>query len=140
MLIVLELEDLGFGPYFATQLDHLEGTRPGLVPARIAADGAGIYHLLGCQARLGELSGRLRHELSGIGRPAVGDWVAVADDAERAVIHQVLRRRTAMIRRGLRSRLAEVTRQKTSTLAAIIWAVASVSAARRTIAVRRRKT
>jgi ribosome biogenesis GTPase len=99
-LIPLELEELGFGPYFATQLDSLERTRPGLVPARIAADGAGIYHLLGSQARLGELSGRLRHELSGIDRPAVGDWVAVADDAERAVIHHVLRRRTALIRRA----------------------------------------
>ena len=69
--------------------------RPGLPPTE-----AGIYHLLGCQARLGEVSGRLRHELSGIDRPAVGDWVAVADDPERAVIHQVLRRRTAMIRRA----------------------------------------
>src|ERR687894_784324 len=96
----LELEELGFGPYFATQLESLDRARPGLVPARIAADGAGIYHLLGSQARLGELSGRLRHELSGIERPAVGDWVAIADDAERAVIHHVLRRRTALIRRA----------------------------------------
>jgi ribosome biogenesis GTPase / thiamine phosphate phosphatase len=97
---VIALDELGFGPYFATQLEPLEQTRAGLVPARIAADGAGIYHLLGSQARLGELSGRLRHELSGIDRPAVGDWVAIADDAERAVIHHVLRRRTTMIRRA----------------------------------------
>jgi ribosome biogenesis GTPase / thiamine phosphate phosphatase len=99
-VILLELEELGFGPFFATQFDSLDRARPGLVPARIAADGAGIYHLLGSQARLGELSGRLRHELSGIDRPAVGDWVAVADDAERAVIHHVLQRRTALIRRA----------------------------------------
>jgi ribosome biogenesis GTPase / thiamine phosphate phosphatase len=97
---LIALEELGFGPFFATQLDPLEQTRPGLVPARIAADGAGIYHLLGSRARLGELSGRLRHELSGIDRPAVGDWVAIADDIERAVIHHALRRRTAMIRRA----------------------------------------
>jgi ribosome biogenesis GTPase len=97
---LIALEDLGFGPFFATQFDPLVRARPGLVPARIAADGAGIYHLLGSQARLGELSGRLRHELSGINRPAVGDWVAVTDDAERDVIHHVLRRRTAMIRRA----------------------------------------
>jgi ribosome biogenesis GTPase / thiamine phosphate phosphatase len=97
---LIALEDLGFGPFFATQFDPLVRARPGLVPARIAADGAGIYHLLGSQARLGELSGRLRHELSGINRPAVGDWVAVTDDAERAVIHHVLRGRTAMIRRA----------------------------------------
>jgi ribosome biogenesis GTPase / thiamine phosphate phosphatase len=97
---LIPLEELGFGPYFASQLDSLEQARPGLVPARIAADGAGIYHLLGSQARLGELSGRLRHDLTGIDRPAVGDWVAITDDAERAVIHQVLRRRTSMIRRA----------------------------------------
>jgi ribosome biogenesis GTPase len=97
---MIPLEELGFGPFFATELNCLEQARPGLVPARIAADGAGIYHLLGCQARLGELSGRLRHDLTGIDRPAVGDWVAIADDEERAVIHQVLRRRTAMIRRA----------------------------------------
>jgi ribosome biogenesis GTPase / thiamine phosphate phosphatase len=99
-LIPLELEELGFGPFFASQLDPLKRARPGLVPARIAADGAGIYHLLGSQAWLGELTGRLRHELSGIDRPAVGDWVAIVDDAERAVIHHVLRRRTSMIRRA----------------------------------------
>ena len=97
---MIALEELGFGPFFATELNSLEQARPGLVPARIAADGAGIYHLLGSQARLGELSGRLRHDLTGIDRPAVGDWVAIADDAERAVIHHVLRRRTAMIRRA----------------------------------------
>jgi len=97
---LIPLKDLGFGPFFATQLDRLEGARPGLVAARVAADGAGIYHLLGCQARLGELSGRLRHELSGIDRPAVGDWVAIADGAKRAVIQHVLRRRTAMVRRA----------------------------------------
>ena len=94
------LEDLGYSTFFATQVDQLQTTRPELVPARIAADGPGIYHLLGCQSSLGELSGRLRHEIQGVDRPAAGDWVAVTDDAERAVIHAVLRRRTVMIRRA----------------------------------------
>ena len=94
----LDLVELGFGPYFTSQFDRLE--RPGLVPARIAADGPGIYALLGSRAPLGELSGRLRHELHGTERPVAGDWVAVADDGERAVIHHVLRRRTAMVRRA----------------------------------------
>ncbi len=97
---MIALEDLGYSPFFSAQVDQLERTRPGLVPARIAADGPGIYHLLGCQAPLGELSGRLRHDIYGVDRPAAGDWVAVTDDAERAVIHSVLRRRTAMIRRA----------------------------------------
>lgn len=92
------LSDLGYSPFFASQFDRVD--RPGLVPARIAADGPGIYALLGCRAPLGELSGRLRHELRGVERPVAGDWVAVADGGERAIIHQVLRRRTAMIRRA----------------------------------------
>jgi ribosome biogenesis GTPase len=49
---------------------------------------------------LGELAGRLRHELHETARPAVGDWVAVADDDHRAIIHHVLRRRSALIRRA----------------------------------------
>jgi ribosome biogenesis GTPase / thiamine phosphate phosphatase len=92
------LADLGFRPSFAEQLDRLE--RPDLVPARIAADGQNAWHLLGCRAPIGELSGRLRNELEGTARPAVGDWVAVADSEDRTIIHHVLDRRTAMIRRA----------------------------------------
>ncbi|MGH2617408.1 MAG: ribosome small subunit-dependent GTPase A [Thermomicrobiales bacterium] len=106
----LELADLGYNPFFSSQLDRLE--RPGLIPARIAADGPGIYTLLGCRAQLGELSGRLRHELHETARPAVGDWVAVADDDHRAVIHQVLHRRTAMIRRAADPHLRDTPRQQ----------------------------
>ena len=97
---MIALADLGFSPFFSAQVERFALERPGLVPARIAADGPGIYHLLGCQAPLGELSGRLRHEMHGAERPAAGDWVAIADAAERAVIHHVLRRRTAMLRRA----------------------------------------
>lgn len=92
------LADLGFRPFFAAQFAALD--RPGLVPARVAADGRGVYQLLGCRAPLGELSGRLRYDLQGSALPTVGDWVAVADGDERAVIHHVLDRRTAMVRRA----------------------------------------
>lgn len=68
------LDSLGFGPFFAAQ--HALLDRPDLVPARIAGESPGCYQLLGCRGRLGELSGRLRHELDGAERPAVGDWVA----------------------------------------------------------------
>ena len=93
-----ELSDLGYSPFFSSQLDRIE--RPDLAPARIAADGPGIYAVHGCRAPLAELSGRLRHELHGAERPTAGDWVAVADDGERAIIHHLLRRRTAMVRRA----------------------------------------
>jgi ribosome biogenesis GTPase len=92
------LEALGFGPFFETRFKLLN--RPDFVPARIAADGRGSFPLLGCSAPLGELSGRLRHQLGPLERPVVGDWVAIADGAERALIHHVLERRTAMIRRA----------------------------------------
>ena len=94
----MSLADLGFCPFFATLIAELH--RPDLVPARIAADGQSAWHLAGCRASIGELSGRLRHELVGTARPVVGDWVAVADDEERAIIHHLLERRTALIRRA----------------------------------------
>jgi ribosome biogenesis GTPase len=123
------LTDLGYGPFFSTQFDTLN--RPEFVPARIAADGPGIYHLLGCQAPLGELSGRLRHQLVGSARPAVGDWVAVADGAERAVIHRVLERRTAMVRR------AADTEATAQVIAANLDLVGIVTSANRDLNLRR---
>jgi ribosome biogenesis GTPase len=49
---------------------------------------------------VGELRGRLYHELSPPERPVVGDWVSVADGEDRAIIHHVMERRTAMVRRA----------------------------------------
>lgn len=94
------LTDLGFRPFFASRFEHPHLARPVLVPARIIADGQSAWHLAGCRAPIGELSGRLRHDLAGLARPAVGDWVAVTDDPERAVIHHVLDRQTALVRRA----------------------------------------
>ncbi|MDQ3227888.1 MAG: ribosome small subunit-dependent GTPase A [Chloroflexota bacterium] len=125
----VELSDLGYGPFFSTQIDRLD--RPDLVPARIAADGPGIYPLLGCRAPLGELSGRLRHELHETARPAAGDWVAVADNEDRAIIQHVLRRRTAMVRRAADS---ESTAQ---TIAANVDVLCLVSSANRDLNLRR---
>lgn len=123
------LSELGFGPFFSSQLDRIH--RPGLLPARIAADGSGIYALLGSRAPLGVLSGRLRHELHGTERPVAGDWVVVADDGERAIIHHVLRRRTAMIRRAADS---DVTAQA---IAANVDVFGLVSSANRDLNPRR---
>jgi ribosome biogenesis GTPase len=95
---LIALAELGFRPYFAHQFDRLG--RPELVPARIAADGRGPHPLAGCRAALGELSGRLRYDLDGASRPAVGDWVAVADGEGRAGIHHVLERQTVLRRRA----------------------------------------
>jgi len=92
------LESLGFGPFFSEQ--HGLIGRSDLVPARIAAEGRGAYWLRGCRAPIGELRGRLQHELAPLERPVVGDWVSVADGEDRAIIHHVLDRRTTMVRRA----------------------------------------
>jgi ribosome biogenesis GTPase len=101
---VTSLEDLGFSRFFSAQFEQFR--RSSLVPARIAAQHRGGYQLVGCQAATGDLSGRLRHDLEGIARPAVGDWVVVADDPERAVIHHLLARKTVMTRRAADSETA----------------------------------
>jgi ribosome biogenesis GTPase len=92
------LEALGFTPFFRDRFERLG--QPDLVPARIASEGRGIYRLLGCRAVRGELRGRLRAELTPAERPAVGDWVAVRDGDDLAIIHDVLERRTVLIRRA----------------------------------------
>jgi ribosome biogenesis GTPase len=92
------LESLGFDAFFAEQHELLG--QPDLIPARVASEGRGSYWLRGCQASVGELRGRLRHVLSPPERPIVGDWVAVVDNQDRAIIHHIFERRSAMIRRA----------------------------------------
>lgn len=96
---MLPLDRLGFHPFFAAQLELLPDAAD-LRPARVIADSGGIYELAGCRAPLGELSGRLRHTARPADRPTTGDWVAVDDSADRAVIHHVLDRRTLLRRRA----------------------------------------
>ncbi|MDH5627548.1 MAG: GTPase RsgA, partial [Candidatus Krumholzibacteria bacterium] len=93
-----QLDALGFATFFRERFEQLDD--PLLVPARIASEGRGVYRLLGCRAARGELRGRLRAELAPEARPAVGDWVAVRDGDDLAIIHDVLERRTALIRRA----------------------------------------
>jgi ribosome biogenesis GTPase len=92
------LTSLGFDSFFADQLARL--AEPGWVPARVASEGQSSFHLLGCRAPLGDMSGRLLHTLTRLERPIVGDWVAVVDGPERATIQRVLERRTTLVRRA----------------------------------------
>jgi len=94
------LDTLGFDPYFAAQLELILEHSPGLAPARVVADGRDLLQLAGCAAGFGELSGRLRGELRPMQRPTTGDWVAVADGPDRAIIHHVLDRKTLLRRRA----------------------------------------
>ena len=92
------LDSLGFDDFFASQLAR-QGN-PQWVPARIVAEGQSSFHLGGCRAPLGDLSGKLLGSLTKTKRPVVGDWVAVIDGADRASIQQLLERRTTLLRRA----------------------------------------
>jgi ribosome biogenesis GTPase len=92
------LAALGFDDFFASQLER--AGNPQWVPARVVAEGQSSFHLAGCRARLGDLTGKLLGSLTKIERPVVGDWVAVVDGDERASIQHVLERRTTLMRRA----------------------------------------
>jgi len=106
---VFHLEDLGWGPFFQQQLNSEPNTD--LVPARVAEEMKGAYRVI-TQAGLllATASGRLNHDvITRDGLPAVGDWVLArpVPGEERAVIHQVLRRRTKLSRRAPGEQTAE---------------------------------
>lgn len=92
------LASLGFDDFFASHLARL--ANPQWVPARIAAEGQSSFHLAGCRAPLGDLSGKLLGSLMKTERPVVGDWVAVIDGPDRASIQRVLERRSTLLRRA----------------------------------------
>jgi ribosome biogenesis GTPase len=92
-----DLKALGFDEFFAVQRASLPAE---WVPARVAAEGQSSFHLLGCRAPLGDLSGRLLRSQHKLARPLVGDWVAVVDGVERASIQHLFERRTTLVRRA----------------------------------------
>ncbi len=73
------------------------------VPARIIREHRGVYSLVSeASETLAEVSGRFRHRAqTRQDFPAVGDWVVSEqpDRSSRAVIHSVLPRRSAFVRR-----------------------------------------
>jgi ribosome biogenesis GTPase len=99
-VIVYELSDLGFGPFFERQLQTSGGDQG--VIARISAEHRGAYEVWSTTGPgRAQLAGRLRLELEEAGPPGVGDWVVVnhAPDADRTVIiERVLDRRTVFTR------------------------------------------
>jgi ribosome biogenesis GTPase len=101
----VKLASLGFGPFFSDSFHSL--ARPDLVPARVTSHLGAHVLVAGAPAHRAEPSGRLRHELAPHERPTVGDWVALAPGArpdDLAIIHHVLPRRTALIRRAAGTR------------------------------------
>jgi ribosome biogenesis GTPase / thiamine phosphate phosphatase len=75
-----------------------------LQPGRITSEERGSFAVaLATDDVTASVAGRLRHEIE-LDRsslyPAVGDWVAVSGEGSSGVIHGVLPRRSALVRRG----------------------------------------
>jgi ribosome biogenesis GTPase len=90
----------------ALQRDFEPHAARGFIPGRILVQQRGLYDIATDEGELAaQISGRLAHEAEGGGYPAVGDWVAAAPrPGERAaVIHAVLPRRTAFVRKAAHS-------------------------------------
>ncbi len=94
------LEEIGYSPFFAAQLELLEQKE--WLPARLAADARDVFPILGSGPAWAKPSGRLQHAIraGGAEPPIVGDWLAVSVEGESAVIHHVLDRRTCLRRRA----------------------------------------
>jgi ribosome biogenesis GTPase len=96
------LQDLGFSPALADAFSPFAAE--GLAPGRVVAGHTRLFRVrTEADEVLAGLAGSLRHRARGPGdRPAVGDWVALgpADGRHRAVIHGILPRRTAFVRRA----------------------------------------
>ena len=103
-----EVEDdslgaLGWDERLATLLAY---EAPGLVAGRILSEERGLYSVATAAGESpASASGRLRHEAEldpATPWPAVGDWVAMdpAANGNHRLIHRVLPRRTAVVRRA----------------------------------------
>lgn len=97
----MQLEDYGFGAFFADAFSALNDAR--LSPGRIVWWTSGWCRLA---AERGDLSARLAGGLIAAGAaPAVGDWVAF--DPETARVHHLLPRRTKLSRKVAGKRTEE---------------------------------
>ena len=97
-----DLEELGWGPFFSEAwAPHASA---GLLPARVVVAHARALRARGAEGeRIAGISGRLRHGTRGPeDLPVVGDWVALRprDVGGRTLVHAVLPRRTAFVRRA----------------------------------------
>jgi ribosome biogenesis GTPase / thiamine phosphate phosphatase len=96
-----KLEDFGWNAVHAADFKALVAGR--FRPARVAIEHRGGYQVVEPDLGLvpASITGRLRHDLrDNSKRPVVGDWVAMTQPQgeKKAVIHQVLPRRTRLSR------------------------------------------
>jgi ribosome biogenesis GTPase len=121
------LHVLGWNPYFQRQWDSHE--RQGLTPARVVEEQRESYRIVAESGEMAaEIVGHLRHTaLDRSAFPAVGDWVSVRvlTGENKALIHEVLPRRTKLSRKVAGERTAE---QIVATNIDVVFLVTSLNA------------
>ncbi len=101
----MDLSALGWNNYFESQFHTWQ--EKGYSAARVAEEHRARYVVIGeAGAFPAEISGRFRHLAESRSRyPCVGDWVAVDSTSgqDRAIIHDVLERKSGFSRKGVHS-------------------------------------
>ena len=95
------LEDYGWSD--ALQGEFAPHAAEGLFAGRVILQQRGLYGLAAARGEVrAEISGKLAREAPPGGYPAAGDWVAAGEggSSDRALIHHVLPRRTAFVRKA----------------------------------------
>ncbi|MCO5062436.1 MAG: ribosome small subunit-dependent GTPase A [Kiritimatiellae bacterium] len=94
----IDLRNLGFRECFRVAIEGDAGE-----PARVVRDGRDLWHIVSERGEfVAALSGKFRRQAKARGdQPAVGDWVLAETkgDDDRALIHRVLPRQTAIVRK-----------------------------------------
>jgi ribosome biogenesis GTPase / thiamine phosphate phosphatase len=100
----LSLDQLGWNRFFEQQRAALDEP---VEPARVAAGGAGVYHVLTARGpQRATVSGRLLHEAGDpAALPAVGDWVGLRPGADGRIVFRFERR--TCLRRKVAGRRVE---------------------------------
>lgn len=100
----MRIEQVGWSPVWQNAFARHGVEFADAMPARVIRDHYGAYTVMSeTGERLAEVSGNFRHSARGRSDyPAVGDWVVlqVPDAHSRCVIHAVLPRLSAFIRKG----------------------------------------
>ncbi|MDQ6421266.1 ribosome small subunit-dependent GTPase A [Paenibacillus sp. LHD-117] len=94
----MELKELGWNPLLE---QHYEPFRErGYSVGRVIKEHRQLYDVASESGeRLGELAGKLRFKAAGrADLPAVGDWVVIKEEGERAIIHAILPRKSKFSR------------------------------------------
>ena len=103
------LHALGWNPYFQRHWDSREDR--GLTPARVVEEQKEAYRIVSEIGEIAaEVTGHLRHgALDRSAFPAVGDWVGVelVGEEHKALIHEILPRRTKLSRKVAGDRTVE---------------------------------